>query len=112
MNGRVLESLIGEVAHCLGHGAERGRRLDPSHRASHGDTYELRLVLVLGQHQSQAQAVQGAKEEAIEAVLDVSFSCSNRSEFRISMTYDGEKAGAVPIRIALLQVEHEEGWIR
>jgi hypothetical protein len=55
----------------MGHGAEGGRRLHPAHGAGHWHGYELFLVWVDREDDGEAQAVVGAEEHAVEAVLDV-----------------------------------------
>ena len=99
MTGCVLESLVGQVAHGLGHGAEGGRRLDPTHSARHGDAYQLRLVVVLWQDQGKAEAVQGSKEEAVEAILNVGLGSSNGSVSRVCVSDDGEESVQGPTEL-------------
>ena len=43
------DGVIGEVTDRLGHGAEGGRQLDPTHGAGERDADKLRLVSVLGE---------------------------------------------------------------
>ena len=69
----VLEGLAGYVADGFGHGTECGRRLDPPHGACQGDPDELRFAYILREDEAQSEAVQCFEEEAVEAVLDVSF---------------------------------------
>ena len=47
--GTGEDGFIREVTDRLGHGAEGGRQLDPTHGAGERDADELRLVSVLGE---------------------------------------------------------------
>ena len=80
------DGLIREVTDCLGHSAEGGRRLYPTHGAGERDADELRLVSVLGEDDRQAQAIEGVQEQAVESILDVSLRDADRSEARVSMS--------------------------
>ena len=88
---QVLEGLVGYVAYSLGHGAERGRRLDPSHGAGQRDSDELRLSGIFRQDEPQSEAVQGFEEEAIEDILDVCFGRADWSISGICVPDDGEE---------------------
>ena len=88
---RILEGLVGYVADSLGHGAERGRRLDPSHGASQRDSDELRLSGIFRQDEPQSEAVQGFEEETVEAILDVGFARAYRPVPRVGVPDDGEE---------------------
>ena len=82
--------MVSQVAHRFGHGAECGRRLDPAHRAGHRYANKLGLSMVFRQDKCKPKAIEGSEEEAVEPVLDVSFSCSHWAKLWVGMSYDGE----------------------
>ena len=82
--------MVIQVAHRFGHGAKCGRRLDPAHRAGHGYAHELGLSFILREDKCKPETIEGSEEEAVKAVLDVSFSSTHRAKLRAGMSYDGE----------------------
>ena len=89
---RVLEGLVGYVTDSFWHGTARGRRLDPSHGADQRNSDKLWFTLVFQKDEAQPEAVQGFEEEAVEAILDVSFGSADWPISGICVPDDGEES--------------------
>ena len=90
---------VAEVGDRFGHCAERGRGLDPTHRARHGDGYELSLSFVPRQDDSQSGAIMGIQEHAVEAVFDVELAQVNRAVLRVCVAHSAHYSLQGPAKL-------------
>ena len=63
--------MVSKIADSLRHDTESGWRLYPSHGGGHGNCDQLWFSFILREHQSEAGAVGGIQEHAVEAIFDV-----------------------------------------
>jgi hypothetical protein len=84
--GGAPSAVVGQVGYGLGHSAERGWRLDPTHGAGHRDRDQLFFAFVSGEDDRQTGAILGREEEAIEPVLDVVLAKMHRAVPRVRVT--------------------------
>ena len=64
--------------------------MDPAHHAGHGYAYELWLPFIFREDQCKPEAIKDSEEEAVEAVLDVSFGSTHGAKLWVGMSYDGK----------------------
>ena len=87
-----LEALVYDVADGLGHGAERRRRLNPTHSAGHRDGYQLAFSFIAREDEREAEAPESLEEEAVEAILDVVFGRASGPEFGVGVAHRAQEA--------------------